>query len=64
MSPTNVTPRDGIGRPQTSVERRPFGPTIAEPADALRTSAGLGPIEPVVLRPAVPEPGQDGASEG
>ncbi|MEU4428480.1 hypothetical protein AB0F81_48345 [Actinoplanes sp. NPDC024001] len=60
MSPTNVTARDGIGRPRTSVERRPFGPTITEPADALRISAGRGPIEPAARRPA--EPGAETAA--
>ncbi|WP_328470267.1 hypothetical protein OHA21_04085 [Actinoplanes sp. NBC_00393] len=63
MSPTNVTPRDGIGRPRTSVERRPFGPTITEPADALRLSAGRGPIDPDVLRPSAP-PDEAGEAEG
>ena len=55
MSPTNVTPRNGIGRPRPTVERRPFGPTITEPADALRISAGRGPIDPPAHRPSTPD---------
>jgi hypothetical protein len=50
VSPTNTT--------RTVVERRPFGPTISEPAAALRTE--LPQLTPrfstIGERPAAPEP--------
>ncbi|BBH70499.1 hypothetical protein ACTI_71840 [Actinoplanes sp. OR16] len=62
MSPTNTT--------RTVVERRPFGPTISEPAAALRTALPQLPPrfsttdepEPEPAGEPVPEPAVSGRS--